>query len=110
VLFCSLASDCSSFIGSCHIELAGLVAGQPRPNSLPVFSKKGTLQVELTALNFSVMGAAPGDPQITANKAIAAESARKRAAFKKHKSTEKGVAKVLGKDAGKFAKGLAKLF
>ncbi len=97
-------------MGSCHVELAGLVAGQPRPSSLPVFSKKGTLQVELTALNFSVLQAAPGDPQVTANKSIAAESARKRAAFKKSKTAEKHVSKVLGKDAGKLAKGFAKLF
>jgi hypothetical protein len=97
-------------MGSCHVELAGLVAGAPRASSLPVFSKKGTLQVELTALTFSVLPAAPGDPQITANKSIAAESARKRAAYKKSKSAEKHVSHVLGKDAGKFAKGLAKLF
>jgi hypothetical protein len=70
-------------MGSCHVELAGLVAGAPRPYTLPVFSKKGTLQVELTALNFSVLAAPPGDPQITANKQLAAESARKRAAYKK---------------------------
>ena len=92
------------------MELAGLVAGAPRGLALPVFSKKGTLQVEVTALNFSVMAAAPGDPQVTANKSIAAESARKRAAYKKGKSAEKGVSKVLGKDVGKFAKGFAKLF
>lgn len=45
-----------------------------------------------------------------ANKTIAAESVRKRLVYKKSKSAEKNVGKVLGKDAGKFAKGLMKMF
>ncbi len=39
-------------MGSAHAELAGLVAGQPRMMTLPVFSKKGTLQVENVILIF----------------------------------------------------------
>ena len=76
-------------------------------------SKKGTVTIALTALNFSVpppMGM--NDPHITANRQIAAESARKRAAYKKAKACEKNVGSVFGKDAGVVARklGLHKLF
>ncbi len=69
------------------------------------------LKVELTALNFNVLPPQPGmEGNIQANKAMAAEAVRKRNVYKKSKSAQKNVSKVLGKDAGKFAKGLMKMF
>lgn len=92
-------------------------------------AKKKKKKVELTALNFNVLPPQPGTEgniqvfvlccflwrlKLTlidkANKTIAAESVRKRTVYKKSKSAEKHVGKVLGKDAGKLAKGFLKMF
>ena len=79
-----------------------------------MFSKKGSITVGLTALNFSVPPPPVpiNDPNIVAHRQIAAESARKRANYKKGKAAEKNVGRVLGKDAGVVARklGLHKLF
>ncbi len=101
------------FLGSVHAEMAGLVAGVEKQVQLPVMSKKGTVTLGLTAVNFSVPPAMGlNDPNIVANRQIAAESARKRANYKKAKACEKNVGSVLGKDAGVVARklGLHKLF
>ncbi len=116
------------FLGSVHAEMAGLVVGMERQVTLPVFSSKGTVTIGLTAMNFSVPPAMGlNDPNITANRQLAAESSRKRAAYKKAKACEKvrllfffivicdvaqNVGSVLGKDVGVFARkiGLHKLF
>jgi|JI10StandDraft_1071094.scaffolds.fasta_scaffold408340_2 hypothetical protein len=95
---------------------------------LPVHSKKGTVTIGVTAVNFSTPPLPPNDPTLTAYRQIAAESARKRysrefadvvfkafcfrANYKKSRAVEKNVGSVLGKDAGKLAKkmGIHKLF
>ncbi len=65
------------FLGSVHADMSGLVMGMEKQMQLPVFSKKGTVTVGLTAVNFSTPPIPPNDPTLTAYRQIAAESARK---------------------------------
>lgn len=97
------------FLGSAHVEMAGLVQGVERQGTYPVFSKKGTVTVSLTALNFSVPMAPGLEGNINANKQIAAESARKRASYKKWKKGH-DAGHSAGKAVGKMGKMLGKLF
>jgi Ca2+-dependent lipid-binding protein len=69
------------FLGSVHVTMDGLAQGMERPYTLPVFTKKGHLTLALTMLTCSVPQVAPNFPNVVANKQIAAESARKRAAY-----------------------------
>ena len=96
-----------SLPGSAHAELAGLVQGMEKQFQVPLFTKKGHLTFAITALNFSTPPLAPNDPMVSANKQTAAESARKRAVYKKQKAAQKNVGGIVGK---KTAKMLGKFF
>ena len=74
---------------------------------VPLFTKKGHITFAVTALNFSTPPLAPNDPMVSANKQTAAESARKRAIYKKQKAAQKNVGGIVGK---KTAKMLGKFF
>lgn len=93
------------FLGSGHFELASLQQGMEKVMTSQVFSGKGTLQCSLMGLNFSVPPPVGIEGNVNANKQIAAESARKRAIYKKTK-----VARDVGKSTKGALKSLGKLF
>jgi len=94
------------FMGSVHVDMAGLMQGVERPYTLPVMSKKGHVTLALTALTFSTPPAPPNMPNLVANKQLAAESARKRAKYKKAKAGEKNMGGIVGKKAARFLGGI----
>lgn len=94
------------FLGSVHQEMAGLMQGVEMMFTLPVFSKKGNVTLGLTALSFSCPQVGPNFPNVVANKQVAAESARRRAKYKKQKAGEKNMKDVVGKKAARFIGGL----
>ena len=97
------------YMGSAHVEMANLQAGVERVGTYKVFTKKGTVKIGLTALNFDVTPVLPGlEGNIQANKQTAAESAHKRAVYKKKKKAQ-DTRKDLGKGLKKGLKSLGKM-
>lgn len=98
------------FMGSAHVEFSGLIQGQERVGDYKVFTKKGTVQLSLIALNFTCPVVDPTlAGNVNANKQTAAESARKRAQYKKWKKSH-DAKKDAGKAIGKGLKSLKKMF
>jgi len=97
------------FMGSAHVEMGGLNMGQERVGTYKVFSKKGKVEVAVTAMNFSCPPPGQLEGNMNANKQMAAENARKRAQYKKQKKSH-DMKKDIGKGAKKTLKSIGKMF
>lgn len=94
------------FLGSAHVEMAGLLQGQERAQMYKLQGvKKGEIQLAITTMNFSVQQAHGQEGNINAHKQIAAQSSKKRAAHKKTAKAKKNV-KSFGKGLGKIGKAI----
>lgn len=98
------------FMGSAHVEMAALNIGMERVGTYKVFTKKGTVTVGVTAMNFSCPPIQPGlEGNMQANMQMAAENARKRAQYKKAKKAY-DMKKDVGKGLKKGIKSFGKMF
>ena len=75
--------------------------GVEKPITVPLQHKKGSMTLSLTALTFSTPPIPPNTPNLVANRQMASESSRKRAAYKKGKAGEKLLGDVVGKSAAR---------
>jgi Ca2+-dependent lipid-binding protein len=97
------------FMGSAHIEMNGLQQGVERTGTYKVYSKKGTVTVHVTAVNFSVFNDPNATSKIESNKLLGADNAKKRLEYQKQKKVQDSKKKA-GKTVGKGLKSLGKMF